>query len=204
MSTNIPLNTETLIFDYLFMVKIPHLLSRSESDIRNFGVRMSGDKKVDQALAGQLLTTAISIAKMVEYHKQGIPIRVVKYTDVPTIYDYISKHLDAWKVHLENGLNTGDAPIDDLVAMDEFANLVYDKAKFQFTRETANSILLRSMTGKLSINQSNFFKQNTKANEVINGTTEPDKMKPDEDQYPERKGYSSFLTGSTLGRGKWN
>lgn len=150
-------DTTALIFDSLFLCRFPDMQTRSAEHIRMFGIVYTGDSAMDKDLSNQWITTYITIAKMVEFHKTSVPIKVVKYEDVKKIYDYISRHLHAWKSHIEDGLNIGNAPIDDLIAMDEFANTVYDQAKFQFTRSIADSILMRQLSTVGRFNKDNIF-----------------------------------------------
>ena len=42
-------------------------------------------------------------------------------------------------------MNVGQAPIDDLIAMDRFANEVYEFAKYQFTKEIVDSVVVKNM-----------------------------------------------------------
>lgn len=193
-------DTTAYLWDYLFKCRIPNLQTMSEEYIRFFGMPTTGDPGIDQAMADQWITTMIPISKMVEYSKQGISIKIVKYDDVKTIYSYISLHLQAWKNQIGNGLNIGDAPIDDLIALDEFANLVYDHAKYQFTRSMADSILARHLNGVTKFNKTNFFKPDINITNPDNIT----KINDAEDvKLPERESMADIFKDRKIGARKW-
>jgi hypothetical protein len=195
--------TANLIFDYLFMVRVPDLQTRSEQHIKMFGVHSTGDRAQDITMANQLITVMISIAKMVEYHKQGVNIRVVKRQDVLTIYDYITRHLQAWKDRLNQGLNIGDAPIDDLISLDQFANVVHESAKYQFTREIADSILAKHLASTITFNKHNIFKKESSAAAVIsNQDSTKDKVEKEEDL--QRNGFAQLFKDKKIGSSRWN
>ena len=150
-------DTTALIWDYLYMVRIPYIQSKSEEELRRYGVRLSEDKRFNDGIMGELLKTYLSIDQMIELYKKDVPIRVVNYSDTKAIYEAISKHIEAWKFMLERGINIGDAPIEDLIAMDEFANLVYDHARHQFTRDDVELLLAKQLSFVQKINANNFL-----------------------------------------------
>ena len=113
--------TSYYIWEPLFRCRVPQLQTTSKEYLRHFGMPTTGNDAYDKDLANQLIDTAIPIAKMVEYFTKGIPVYIVKQADVKTIYEYIENHLLAWKRQLEQGVNIGGAPVDDLIAMDAFA-----------------------------------------------------------------------------------
>lgn len=203
LATTPVIDTSNYIFDYLFKCRIPNLQTMSEEYIRFFGMPTTGDPSIDKAMADQWITTMIPISKMVEYSKQGITIKVVKYEDVKTIYNYISLHLQAWKNQIGNGINIGSAPIDDLIDLDAFANIVYDHAKFQFTRDIADSLLERQMSGITRFNKSNFFKPDIKINETGSDNITRINSEP-VDNYPKRESLSDIFKDRKIGYRKWN
>lgn len=196
------IDTSSYLWDYLFKCRIPNLQTMSEEYIRFFGMPTTGDPGIDKALNDQWITTMIPISKMVEYSRQGISIKIVKYDDVKTIYNYISLHLQAWKNQIGNGLNIGDAPIDDLIALDEFANLVYDHAKYQFTRSMADSILARHLGTVNKLNKTNFFKPNININNPDDKITKINSIEED-NKLPERESLADIFKDRKIGARKW-
>lgn len=193
---------EWYIFDQLFWCRIPFNQSRSVEHIKHFGTPVCGDPERDRATANELVDRMITIDRMVEYHKAGVHVYVKNRTDCGKIYGYISDYLQAWKSVLEHSLNTGDAPLQDLYDLDQFANVVYQHAKYQFSNEWVESVLQRRMTSVLQVSRDNLFVK--KAPEV-----KPDDTRTDEErlnaQYPERQSmgniFAQRLTGSSLNRG---
>lgn len=196
--------TANLIFDYLFMVRVSDLQTRSEQHIKMFGVHSTGDRNQDIVMANQLITVMISIAKMVEYHKQGVNIRVVKRQDVLTIYDYITRHLQAWKERLNQGLNIGDAPIQDLIKLDEFANVVHESAKYQFTREIADSILAKHLSSTITFNKHNIFKKESSAAAIVTNQDPNKKQNNEQQEELQRNGFAELFKNKRIGSSRWN
>jgi len=195
-------DTAAAIFTHLFMCRIPNLQSMSVDYIKHMGMPTTGDPKIDAELANQLITTYLPISKMVEYFKDNVPVYITKKEDVKLMYRYISNHLTAWKQYLNVGLNLGNAPIDDLILLDQFANTVYDEAKYEFTRETANSLLLQHMTNTVRVNRTNFFKSSPQSPSMgADGVTT---INADEDVYPKRESLSELFKDRRVGRKVWN
>lgn len=172
-------DTTTKLWDDLYKVRIPYMRSRSIKDIRERGTVVSGIPAYDNDINNQMLTTMINISTMVDYFKEGVPVRVVDPSDCKAIYEAISAHIYAWKSILERGINIGGAPIEDLITLDRFANTVYEHAKYQFTADTANSIFAQHLSGIQRINAQNFFnkplgiKQNEGEDGVVRINAEP-------------------------------
>lgn len=193
-------NSNYYIFEYLFFCKIPNLNSMSVEYIRHFGMTTTGNKDIDAVVNNQLITVMIPISAMVEYYRQGIAVYITEQDDILTIYNFISHHLNQWKEKISRSINSGTAPVDDLIAMDEFANSVYENAKYQFTREIATSLFTRQLSATAQLNKNNFFKQKETPQEA----DEKDPTKPRQDQYPTRISLASAFKGRYTGEKKWN
>lgn len=202
MQTSKAAHDPVFIFEYLYKVRIPNLQSMSPDYIKHFGMPTSGDAGIDAALANQLITTMLPISKMVDYHREGVAVYVVRQVDVKEIYDHISRHLHAWREQLEHGLNIGSAPIDDLIAMDEFANSVYDHAKYQFTRDTVDSLLLRQMSSTVRLNRDNFFKTKPPTETNVDGRG-ISRIHAAEDDLPARESLTDIFRDRKIGRKLW-
>lgn len=150
-------DTTEKIWEYYFLVKVPELAATSVEYLRTYGSYITGDKGIDQALSNQWMTRQMTINQMVDLYRDGVQIKIVKETDVKEIYEIIAMHLDGWRSQLERGINIGDAPIEDLIAMDEFASAVYEFARHHLTRDTVNSIMAQRMAGVSRLNPANFF-----------------------------------------------
>ena len=190
-----PVDTTVKLWEYFYKVRVPYLQSRTVEDIRTFGTNISGIKVIDDAKMTELITVMLTISQMLEYYKEAVPIRIVSYSDVKEIYQAISEHIMAWKQRLEKGINIGDAPIDDLILLDQFANSVYDHAKYQFTAETVSSLMAQHMGSVQRVNASNFFNHISLAKlnsaGIEQGITRINAIK--EDEIPDRDSLGEFF-----------
>ncbi len=195
-------DTTSLIWDHLYFCSVPQLESTSVQYLRQHGTYVTGDKGIDQEMSRQWLNTMININTMVEYFREGVAIRVLHYADTKIIYESISEHLAAWRNLLTRGINIGDAPIDDLILMDEFANVVYEHARYQFTQETVASILGQHMGNLTRFNNSNFFNAATtrKMQDNNDGII---RAKEFESDTPDRESHSQFLKNRIVGIRNW-
>jgi len=199
------MDTTKNIWEYLFLSRVPLLESMSIEQLRKTGVRISGNRVDDRNIKNEWLTTYLPISKMVDYHREGTLIKIVNQSDLPIIYDFISKHLAAWKQQLEYGINIGDAPIDDLVAMDTFATSIYEHAVHQFTRGHADSLMARHMASLTSMTRQNFFKQDS-LNKYLGteGVSVDDNGNvhindKEEESLPERESMGEFFKDRMIG-----
>lgn len=127
-------DTTKAIWDYLYLVRYPVQMARSVEDIRMFGVPVTGDKKKDKHVMDEQGWRWMNINDMVELFREGVPV-YLKTEDTKPVYEAISAHICAWKKQLEFGFNNGNAPVADLILMDEFANSVYEHAVWHYPRD---------------------------------------------------------------------
>lgn len=200
--------TADVLWDHLYLVKFPKMATTSVDYLRAVGMHITGDRRIDETMAGEWITTYISIARMIEYYEKGVQIRIIKEDDVEDIYYKISAHLDAWINHLRYAINIGDAPIEDLIEMDRFANDIYSHAKYRMTGEVMNSFLRGKFAETLTFTPSNFMKlpSNAKINSPlvlknpISGVTT---IHPLENEIPERVPLGNYLKEQLTGLKRW-
>lgn len=186
-------DTTVDIWDRSWRCLVSQNLTTSAEYYKIFGRQSSGYKAIDDSCPDQYVDTMITIDKMVEYHKKGIPIQVVNYDDCEKIYQCVERHLRAWANLLQHGVNIGDAPIDDLIAMDEFANSVYSKAKYIIKDEIATSVFMQRISSITTLSRNTFGSAITK---------NTDKVKREED-YAQRHEYSEVFKKNVIGFGRW-
>lgn len=172
-------DTTPEIWERRYLVKLPSLDATSISFLRNHGTYITGDKKIDRGNANSWITTYLTIDRMVDYYQEGVSIALVKQEDAKLIYEAIESHLLAWSEHLKYGMNTGDAPISDLIAMDEFAGIVYPHAKRHISDEIINNTLGRRLQSRFGFTPMTFMKS---PNTIVQ-----------EEKEPERTPFSDFL-----------
>jgi len=167
------------IWDKKYLVKIPTLDGTSTVFLKHHGTYVTGDRNIDRSVNQDWLVTYLNIDQMVEYFRKGVTIAVVNPSDTKLIYEAIEEHLNAWVEHLQFGLNTANAPIHDLIDMDNFANAVYAHAKRHISETIIRNALGRRMEARFGFTPASFFKP-----------TKEEAQKKDE---PERTPFSDFL-----------
>lgn len=157
------------IWERLFLTSMNYKDSLSTDDIRRFGMPTVGDSTIDADMQNHLIDKYLTIDQMVEFYKQGIPIYVKIHKETKDIYDIISAYLLCWKQNLENGINIGGAPIEDLINLDRFATTVYAHAVEHFTEEFIHSNIINYI-GTRKVGRAAFAKKE----EVYTTATEPE------------------------------
>lgn len=177
------------LWDRYFIVKMLYLHSRSVEQVRRYGIRVSGIDEIDRNLDRQEITTQLNIDSMFEKHRQGVTIRVLRYDDTAEIYRIIHSHLIAWAEYLSTGVNIGNAPLKDLIELDAFASVVYDKAKSVFSQEEKVSALASNFTNVQTINFKNILAREVKETEtrVTPNGLEVVTINNDRPKFPERE-----------------
>lgn len=188
-------DTSWYIFNQKFRCSVPHIAMRSSEHIKHFGMPSCGIKEIDTETARERIDTYLSINQMVEYFKKGTIVGVKKISDTKLIYERIVDHLNAWKKQLREGLNNGEAPIDDLMELDQFANAVYAHAQFQFTNEIVESLLMRRMDEIMPFNRDTLvagMAQAKKQKDDRNKPKQENNSNSVEEDAPERKQHASM------------
>lgn len=193
-------NTIALIFEERFLVKVPYIDTCSDDYLKIFGTPTTGDKDIDKVVNSEWVDVCIPICDMVDYYRKGVNIKVTRPGDVKKIYDNISAHLSKWANNLDYGLNIGNAPIQDLIDLDRFANIVYAHAKYHITPELVSSLMgqrLNAIGG-----MENIFKSGSAGALMTKRIADPNYQPiKTESGYPERKSleklFSSRIRGSS-------
>jgi hypothetical protein len=191
-----PTETVPLIFDDLYMIRVPSFATKSDLELRLFGTVYTGNPDVDKGHLDEIVTVMWSINRMVESYKKGIPIRVINPQDTKKIFESISKHLEAWKNYKEYGININRVPYDDLVKLDEFASSVYEHVKFEYSaivkEETSLDRYLKELNLLNEQSLSSILEQPKK--ESVKTWREEDIKK-----IPERYSYGEYFKNSYNG-----
>jgi len=131
-----------------YKCRVKYIESLGIDKLREQGMPTIFDSGYDQVVANELVTRMLTINEMVEYYKNNVVIYVVNYNDTKVIYDEIMAHLNAWKHYLDTNLMAdADAPIEDLILLDKFANIVYKHATYLFTDDYLNSDFIKLLRG---------------------------------------------------------
>lgn len=192
--------TTKLVFDQYFLVRVQSIQSTSVEYMQRYGNYTTMDRDIDKELSKQWTTTMMPIHLMVDHYRNGGQIKVVKSEDTKVIYESISRHLEAWRRRLEFALFSGDAPVEDLLAMDVFANDVYEHAKFHFTQDTVDSYLAGQLRKVSRFNATNFFTEKPKEllPEVIEIDNQSDELPLEGFQRTDTTGRKHYSLGEFL------
>ena len=151
------------IWNNLYQASVRYKDSLSVDSIRTFGMPTVGDDTIDYDVHNQPLFVMITINDMVEYFKNGVAVTLRNNEDTATIYTIVNNYLLAWKQQLDNGINIGDAPFDDLVTLDEFATMLYPVAlKFGIAIKDTGSLFANIFgSGTKYVSRTSFFGKET-------------------------------------------
>jgi hypothetical protein len=92
------------------------------------GTPTTGDTGYDKAIQDQMEITYQTINTLVDWHKNGIPFSIVRIEDVNTIYNIVNSYIEAWQFNLSRSINIADAPVEDFITLDAFAQAIYPYA----------------------------------------------------------------------------
>lgn len=202
------LNTTDHIFDYHYKVRVPTLMSRSIEDIQASGVVLSGIPEFDKGIETELSTKWMTIDSMVEHFKRGCPVYITRYEDTKRIYEVIHLHLQTWAEHMNRGVNVGDAPLDDLIQLDNFASSVFEYAKYQYRNSFLEDPIIENIMKVNKYNFHNFFSNPTINVRYSEGasvrTTENGvRIGSDNPDVPQRESLKDFFRDRAISLGRY-
>lgn len=151
-------DTRWYLWNARFQCRVPFLQSQALASLKHFGLPTSGDTRLDRSMRDELVERALCIDEMVELFKQGVTVGVIQPKDTVKIYEHISAHLTKWKDLMMYRMNRGDAPIEDLVLLDQLAQAVYPHAQSQFGTDVVDSFLARNISSVMRFNRGEVFK----------------------------------------------
>jgi len=137
------------IFNWTFPVSIPQMHIYSERELEIYGNISTGDSSYDRALANEpVKMSGVTIARMLEWWKNGLQNEIVLLNpakDAPTIYNILRDAISSWYLEVSKDPLHPEVPLEELKIMDEFAQAVYEKAKYHFVKDGSNLNFLDQM-----------------------------------------------------------
>lgn len=118
--------------------RAPYIQTLDVEELERDGLPTSGDIHHDHAMQWEPRLLSIPIVRMAELWNTGANVALVKRSDAPKIYEAITNHLLAWRHHIENAYHPRTPPYEDLLVLDQFANIIYDHAKFAYDQTFIN------------------------------------------------------------------
>ena len=197
-------NTETdttgPLWDILYKVRMPYLQTTSVEYIKMFGMPTSGDKGTDLEMANQWITTYQSIASLTEHYSNGVSIKIVDPSDPKRIYEAVAAHLEAWKSQITYGINIGGAPIEDLIKLDNFANAIYEHAKYHMVAKPGGGAFSDAINKLNPFAKTKMFRNNYSASErtksTVGGMNKYSNNASDSSGIQDRESLGDFLKNS--------
>lgn len=176
----------------LYKCRIPYFQTLSPDYIKFMGMADSGDEHTNVQMRNELIDVQITIGRMAEYYAEDAQVHIPDPKVTKEIYERVHEHLQAWKRDMEESVNPGQVPIDDLLKLDQFASALYPHAKRFFDKEFIESKFARKLGGLVSISRQSFMdKLRPKTPTVDN--QEPDVRKHESfaDIFLERKNFTA-------------
>ena len=138
------------IFEQLFRIKVPLNSTMSAEWIRiNGGMYVTGSRYWDDKVNTQWQELYVTISKMVDYARQGVPIAVVNPSDTKNIYDNIQQYLENAAYQFSKMYDPGaySETLQDLTDLDRLAQVVYNHAKFYEQYEPTGNSFINMLRG---------------------------------------------------------
>jgi hypothetical protein len=185
MTTNIDVTLHPsgwYIFEPRFLVQSIQL-ARQQID-KNFPkeVPTTEDKELDRLIPLQPAKFWLNVAQMAELCYQGYPLSLVNYQDSLPVYTYVQNHLEQAMKVLVNSLNSNQAPLDDLMILEEFASRVFAHARYLMPKSDGANASLISGLNLSGLGQISIFKAAMKTATV-----------QEDDGYPKRQSFTGQI-----------
>lgn len=193
MGPNTRYDTTKPIWENRYECMVSWLGTTSPEYLKYMGTPTTGDINVDRELMNQKIHTFKTINEMVDLHRTGVTVYIVNKETIKEIYDHVQNHLRAWIVHLDHGVNVHGAPIDDLLAMEAFADTVFGVIRYDITQTEANSPFMRELSKRGFMSKSLF-------NNASKTIVDPDAIV---DRGPKRESLSSIFKKQKIPGKRW-
>lgn len=186
------------VFFEKYKIKVPLINTLTVEEIREFGMPSSGMKEFDTGAENELVDRYVTINEMLIMHLNGIDVLVDPYEKTKDIYEAISDYLGFWLKHIRQTYSTNHVPLEDLQDLDKFANVVYDKAKYQFTTAIVDDAMMQAINDVSIVNFDTILappkpkvthvNHDGKKMGFNNAREEPEEPAEQEELYPPREG----------------
>lgn len=104
------------IWNSLYNVSIPDVLTLSPWYIKNRGIYSTGDSKRDKAMLNNPVSVYICVMDIADYFNNGITVNFYNHEDIKTVYRDINLYLTEWFNYLESNLNDDYNNYKDLIS----------------------------------------------------------------------------------------
>jgi hypothetical protein len=142
------------IWEDLFLVRMRYKDTKSVDELRQFGMPTVFNQQRDQQIHNEVITIMLTIDAIVEHFRVGTRVEFVRNGDVEVIYDIVNNYLKAWDIQMHHGINTGTAPVEDLLLLDRFADALYLQSRiFNGPRSKHGLEMVNNLIGGSTFNR---------------------------------------------------
>ncbi len=167
------------IHENLFRIQMKSRDIRTREEIEEYGTYISGEKDIDDYAGDEIRTIYITIENMINYYKRGIILYIPRQEDTDAIYKIIDEYLIKWKLKIESSFHPEEAPLDDLLLYENFAQTMFGVAKYSISKaKPFTSSFFESLVAlpvapdqEHSLRNINFRKDNPVKEEVLDRPT---------------------------------
>lgn len=118
------------IWERLYTVYIPDLLTQNPDYIKKFGVYITQDSKIDAMIKTNLTLVKIPIITILEYYESGIPVEIPNRKDMVQIHKDIELYLAEWGEYIKGSIHGQmDAQNNKelITALEKLSKYIYSK-----------------------------------------------------------------------------
>jgi hypothetical protein len=117
------------IFHYKYNYSLPGIHFYSQEYLDFVGIETTGNVADDKAILSNFINTRGTIMEIAKHYAEDHPIKIGNTRDAVPMYEAVRDHLANWKKALASESNLGDAPIEQLRILDEFATSIFEIAR---------------------------------------------------------------------------
>lgn len=162
-------NVQYKLWHSTYLCQMRAIDTMSVDYIKIFGVLDSGDSTLNNASINQLEYRRLTPIEMIKYFDQGVSVYIKNPVDCKEIYILIQTHLMNWAQEAKMSLRPDAIPKEELRIMENFAQAIYEHAKWYLDDALAETPFARTI-GRDSKSVLNLLKNpNEAANKDENG-----------------------------------
>lgn len=175
------------LFEPRFLVGTIQLALTVIEETHNFSHAHTGDRAMDRDLQYKPARVWLNIDQMIKIIQAGYRTSLVNEQDSLQVYVYIQNHLDTAMRFLSGSMHHVKAPLDDLIALDKLADMVFVYARIQMGKDdTAPEGMIAGLSLS-GMGENSIFKA------AATKSLDQQAAASEDDGYPKRKPYAAQL-----------
>lgn len=133
------------IWHSTFLCQMRDIDTKSIDYLKIFGTLDTGDPRFNMEASNEVVLRRLTIIEMIKYFNEGVNVFIKRPEDCKTIYILIQEHLQNWAKEVSYTLRPDSIPKEELLIMENFANVVYDHAKWYLDSALVDSPFARNL-----------------------------------------------------------